>query len=153
MNGCRNWNYQWPLKKCWRNILLSHIEKGSVIYSRKNLIKQTSLLTTYHCFEVRKLGYRTDESTVWARARMCMCTTISFSQVFKCPVQISSFLFFFKPRFDRPGWLRGWVSAFSPRRDPRIQDWVLHRAPCMEPASPSAWVFAPLFVCLSWINK
>ena len=100
MNGCRNWDYQWPLKKCWRSILLSHIEKGSVIYSRKNLIKWTSLLTNYHCFEVRKLGYRTDESTVWARACMCMCTPISFSQVFKCPVQISSLLFFFfKPRF------------------------------------------------------
>ena len=32
-------------------------------------------------------------------------------------------------------------------------DAVPHRGPCMEPASPSAYVSASLCVCLSWIDK
>ena len=57
-------------------------------------------------------------------------------------------------RFGEAGWLRGWASAFSSGRDPR----VLGSSPTLgfllreEPASPSAWVSA-LSVCLSWINK
>ena len=33
------------------------------------------------------------------------------------------------------------------------QDRVPRRAPCMDPASPSACVSASLSLCLSWINK
>ena len=53
-----------------------------------------------------------------------------------------------------PGWLSGWVPAFGPGCDLRIRDLVLHRAPCEEPASPSAYVSASaLNLCLLWINK
>ena len=45
-----------------------------------------------------------------------------------------------------PGWLSGWASAFGSGHDPGIQAWVLHQAPCREPASPSAYVSASLSV-------
>ena len=51
-----------------------------------------------------------------------------------------------------PGRLRGWVSVLA-----QAWSWspaiVPHWAPCMEPASPSAYISASLSLCLSWINK
>ena len=44
-----------------------------------------------------------------------------------------------------PGWLSSLASAFDPGRGPGVP----HRAPCMEPASPSACVSASLSLCLS----
>ena len=52
-----------------------------------------------------------------------------------------------------PGWLSGWAPAFGSDHDPGIQDWVLHQAPCEEPASPSAYVFASLSQSVSLMNK
>ena len=52
-----------------------------------------------------------------------------------------------------PGWLCGWAPAFGSGRDPRIQDRVSHQAPCEEPASPSAYVFASLSLSMSLMNK
>ena len=37
-----------------------------------------------------------------------------------------------------------WASAFSSDPDPGIEDRVPHRAPCIEPTSPSAYVSASL---------
>ena len=51
-----------------------------------------------------------------------------------------------------PKWLSGWAPAFGSGRDPRIQDQVLHQAPCREPASP-ACVSASLCVSHEEINK
>ena len=56
---------------------------------------------------------------------------------------------FLEESLARGGWLSGWVAAFSSGRDPGIQDQVLHQAPCMEPASPSACVSASFFLCIS----
>ena len=39
-----------------------------------------------------------------------------------------------------PGWLRGLVPAFGSGPDPGVPGSSSHRAPCMEPASPSACV-------------
>ena len=50
-----------------------------------------------------------------------------------------------------PGGLSGGASAFSPGVTPGSWDRVPYRAPCMEPASPSAWVSASLSLCL--MNK
>ena len=47
------------------------------------------------------------------------------------------------------GWLSVWAPALGSGRDPGIRDQVLHRAPCEEPASPSACVSAFLSVCAS----
>ena len=54
-----------------------------------------------------------------------------------------------------PGWLGGWVSAFDSDRDPGVWDPVLHRAPCEEPTSPSAYVSASFSVSLmnKWIKS
>ena len=66
-------------------------------------------------------------------------------------LRADTILFTFKNRQrGMPGWLSGWAPAFGSGRDPRIQDQVPHRAPCEEPASPSAYVSAsPLNLCLS----
>ncbi|XP_077708803.1 F-box only protein 27 isoform X2 [Canis aureus] len=50
-------------------------------------------------------------------------------------------------------WMAHWlsISAFGSGRDPGSRDGVPHRAPCMEPASPSACVSASL--CVSLMNK
>ena len=52
-----------------------------------------------------------------------------------------------------PGWLSGSAPSFGPGRDPGLRDRVPHRAPCMEPASPSACVSASVCVCVSLMNK
>ena len=52
-----------------------------------------------------------------------------------------------------PGLLSGWVAAFGSGHDPRVQDRVLHWAPCREPTSPTVYVSASLSLCLSGINK
>ena len=52
-----------------------------------------------------------------------------------------------RSREGAPRGLRGGVSAFGSGHDLGSWDGVLHWAPCMEPASPSAWVSAS--VCLS----
>ena len=50
-----------------------------------------------------------------------------------------------------PGWLSGLAPVFGPGRGQEFQDRVPHRAPCLEPASPSACVSASLSlsVCVS----
>ena len=52
-----------------------------------------------------------------------------------------------------PGWLSGLAPAFGPGRDVILesQDGVLHQAPCVEPASPSACISVSL--CVSLMNK
>ena len=56
-----------------------------------------------------------------------------------------------------PGWRSGWAPAFSSGHDPEIRDRIPHQAPCKEPPSPSACVFASLSLseCVSHekINK
>ena len=52
-----------------------------------------------------------------------------------------------------PGWLSGWAPAFGSGCDPQSKDRVPHQAPCMEPASPSAYVSASLCVSHEKINK
>ena len=54
-------------------------------------------------------------------------------------------------KMGMPGWLSSWAPVFGSRHDPGIQKWVPYRAPCRESASPSAYVFAFLSVCL--MNK
>ena len=51
--------------------------------------------------------------------------------------------------FPGGGGLGGGASAFGSGRDPGSWDRVSRPAPCMEPASPSAWVSASLYLCLS----
>ena len=43
----------------------------------------------------------------------------------------------------------GWLSDLAPAFGLGLQDQVLHRAPCMEPASPSACFSASLSVSLT----
>ena len=60
---------------------------------------------------------------------------------------------FIKSRRGQPGWLNGLPLPSAQGLILGSWDRVLRRAPCMEPASPSAWVLAPLSLSLSWINK
>ena len=48
-----------------------------------------------------------------------------------------------------PGWLSGLMPAFSPGHVLESWDQVPHQAPCMEPASLSAYVSVSLSPCLS----
>ena len=50
-----------------------------------------------------------------------------------------------------PWWLNSWASAIGSGHDLGVQDWVPYRVPCEEPAPPSAYVSASLFVSL--MNK
>ena len=49
-----------------------------------------------------------------------------------------------------PEWLSGLVPALGPGHDP-VESWdrVPHKAPCMEPASPSLCVSASFSLCVS----
>ena len=49
----------------------------------------------------------------------------------------------------QPGWLSGLVSPSAQGMILETQDQVPRRAPCMEPASPSARVSASLSLCFS----
>ena len=62
------------------------------------------------------------------------------------------FLFSIKTGTGAPGWLSGWASAFGSQvMILGSWDWVLHQAPCREPALPFAYVSASL--CVSLMNK
>ena len=47
-----------------------------------------------------------------------------------------------------PGWLSGWASALAQGVILEFWDQVPHQGPCMEPASPSAYVSASLSLFL-----
>ena len=53
----------------------------------------------------------------------------------------------------QPGWVNGLVPPSAQGLILETLDQVLHQAPCVEPASPSACVFASLSLCLSLMNK
>ena len=52
---------------------------------------------------------------------------------------------FKRGKLGTPEWLSSLAPAFAPGCGPRLPDWVPRRAPCREPASPSAWVSASVF--------
>ena len=58
-----------------------------------------------------------------------------------------------KQNLGQPGWLSSLPPPSAQGLILETQDRVPRRAPCMEPASPSACVSAPLSLCLSGINK
>ena len=62
-------------------------------------------------------------------------------------------IFFKKKYYGQPGWLSGLVQPSAQGLILETQDQVPHRAPCMEPASPSACVSAPLSLSVSLMNK
>ena len=58
-----------------------------------------------------------------------------------------------KMRPGQPGWLSG--LALPSAQGVILESWhrVPRQAPCMEPASPSAWVSASLSLCVSLVDK
>ena len=55
--------------------------------------------------------------------------------------------------YGQPGWLSSLTSPWAQGVILETQDQVLHQAPCMEPASPSAYVSASLSLSVSVMNK
>ena len=53
----------------------------------------------------------------------------------------------------QPRWLSGLVLPSAQGMIPEFQDQVPHWAPCVEPASPSAYVSDSLSVSVSLMNK
>ena len=83
---------------------------------------------------------------MWKIAFHCefMSKVLHLSHIYFC----LSFLFhMFKSYLRAPGWLSGLASPSAQGMILETQDWVPHRAPCMEPASPSACVSASLSLC------
>ena len=76
-------------------------------------------------------------------------TTVCLVGTQECMGNLGSENWIKKFRAGMRGWLSSLAPAFGPGRDPGVPGSGPHRAPCMEPAPPSA----SLSLSLSFMNK
>ena len=86
---------------------------------------------------------------LWDRA--CICATRRRSLVRSTALHLVHLQNFVYKQHFRGTWVAQWLSVCLWLRSPGSWDQVLHQAPSMEAASPSAYVFACFFV--SFMNK